>query len=70
MGMLLQKDNEGYYDVHVSVGGDVHTYRIYARSDYAAAREVHRLTGVMPRADQVFAFIPPPFHGRLDMVAA
>jgi hypothetical protein len=67
----------GYYDVHIRVENEIFTCRVYARSDYAAAVQVRRLTGRMPCSERDVEFLSgmtaqavPPTGKAFDMIAA
>lgn len=64
----------GYYDVHIRVNGARKTYRVLAHSDYAAAVQVRRLTGVMANGQEDVEFLATPATATLgkafDMIAA
>lgn len=49
----------GYYDVHIRVNNDNRIYRVFAHSDYAAAVQVRKMTGVMPASEHDVEFLAP-----------
>lgn len=51
----------GYYDVNIVIGGNPIVHRVFAQSDYAAAVQVRKMTGIMPASHVDVEFVRSSF---------
>jgi hypothetical protein len=59
-GGITMGSSTGYYSVVIDTGTERLVHTVFAQSDYAAAREVRRMTGFMAKSDHDVS--PAPWH--------